>query len=173
MAKAPVIPELVCECGRSIEIAGRRIGDSVVCPSCGKERVVLRSKVKGEVLPAQGAPGAISDRLPQVQESLKRIRLRQAGHAAKGVSLYSMRTLILSGVFGFYLTAVLAGQNLIALGQPERGRRLQVLGVGSYLALGIAVLVAYARFWHSLPGAPAARAWILLAIAVAGTLVLT
>ncbi|MBI3723202.1 hypothetical protein HY251_04500 [bacterium] len=170
MAKAPAIPELRCACGSSIEIPGRRIGDTVSCRACGKDSVVLRSKVQGDVPPAANAPGAVSDRLPEVQESLKRIRLRQTGHAARDVSLYPTWALVAAGAFGFYLSAVLAGQNLAALGQPERARRVQVLGVGSYLALGALVLGAYAKLGHRLPLTPAARVWAVLAVAVAGTL---
>ena len=55
--------------GNSIEIPGRRIGDSIACPACRKVRVILRSKVKGEVPGAEGAPGTVSDRLPEVQGS--------------------------------------------------------------------------------------------------------
>src|SRR5437660_1676165 len=133
MQKAPQIPVLKCECGAAIEIPGHRIGDSVPCPSCRKLRVVLRSRVTGEVLPAAGAPGQISDRLPEVQESLERIRLRRAGHAARDVTLFPLGAVFGIGAFGYYLSAILQGQNLVALGYPREGRRLQALGVATYV----------------------------------------
>lgn len=147
MAKAVAVPVLKCACGVLVEIPGRRIGDSVECPSCRKKQVVLRSKVEGDVPPADGAPGQVSDRLPEVQESLERIRLRRAGHAARGVALYPLWAVFGLGVFGFYLPAVLHGQNLIALGFPERGRRMQALGIGIYAAVMAAILLAFGR-WH-------------------------
>jgi hypothetical protein len=168
--KAPVVPELKCECGVVIQIAGRRIGDSVSCPSCKKLRVVLRSKVTGDVLPAAGAPG-ISDRLPEVQESLERIRLRKAGHAARDVQLYAPPAVFGVGAFGFWLTAVLQGQNLIALGYERQGRRLQVTAVTVYVAL---VLVFLWLIFRNGLGGTLGNAYLLgsilggLAVAAAG-----
>jgi len=137
MPKADLVPTIKCPCGAVVEIPGRRIGDSVECPACRKGQVILRSKVLGgEVPPADGAPGQISDRLPEVQESLERIRLRRASHAARGVTLYPPAAVFGAGVlFGFYLSAILAGQNLAALGQPARGRRLQAIGVVLYAVM--------------------------------------
>src|SRR5581483_1178311 len=40
-----------------------------------------------------------------------------------------------------------AGQNLIALGYRERGRRMQVVGVALYAIIIGAILVAFGR-WH-------------------------
>src|SRR5258708_5993207 len=129
MAKAVAVPTLKCACGASFDIPGRRISDTIECPSCRKSQVILRSKVEGDVPPADGAPGQISARLPEVQESLERIRLRRAGHAARGVALYPLWAIFALQVFGFYLAAFLVGQNLVALGYRERGRRLQTLGI--------------------------------------------
>jgi hypothetical protein len=147
MAKAVAVPTLKCSCGATVEIPGRRIGDTVACSSCRKEQVVLRSKVQGDVPPADGAPGQVSDRLPEVQESLERIRLRRAGHAARGVALYPLWSIFALSVFGFYLPAFLAGQNAIALGYKERGRRMQVVGVALYAIVIGALLIAFGR-WH-------------------------
>ena len=154
MPKAGIVPSLACSCGHKIEIPDKRIGDSVTCPACRESRVVLRSKVQGDVPGSSGAPGAVSDRLPELQESLARIRLRKAGAAARGIALYPVWATVASGVFGFWLPAVLAGQNLAALGDSERGRRLQVLGVTSYTVLGGALLVAWARSWTDLLPVP-------------------
>jgi hypothetical protein len=140
MPKAPSIPTLTCECGQAIEIPGRRIGDSVTCGGCRKLRVILRSKVKGELQAAVGAPGTVSDRLPEVQESLKRIQLRRTGNAARGVALYPLWAVLACALLGPYLSTVLTGQNLAAIGYPERGRRVQVLGVLYYVLLGSALL---------------------------------
>src|SRR5580658_8415887 len=147
MAKALLVPTLKCACGSAIDIPGRSIGDSVECPSCRRLLVVLRSRVTGEVPPADGAPGQVSDRLPEVQESLERIRLRRAGHAARGVALYPLWEVFALGVFGFYLPAILAGQNLIALGFKERGKRIQVLGIALYAIVIGGILLAFGR-WH-------------------------
>jgi hypothetical protein len=147
MAKAAAIPVLKCACGSLVPIPGRRIGDTVECSVCRKPQVVLRSKVQGDVLPVDGAPGQVSDRLPEVQESLERIRLRRAGHAARGMALYPTWAIFALGVFGFYLPALLAGQNVIALGSGERGRRLQALGIALYAIVIGGILVAFGR-WH-------------------------
>src|SRR5947207_5277991 len=104
--KVQGVPILRCACNHAIEIPGHRIGDSVACPACKKTCVILRSKVEGDVPGAQGAPGTVSDRLPEVQESLERIRLRRAGHAARGVALYPGWAVFSLGIFGFWLTAV-------------------------------------------------------------------
>jgi hypothetical protein len=173
MPKAPAVPVLKCECGSTIEIAGRRIGDSVECPSCKKLKVVLRSKVTGDVLPAFGAPGTISDRLPEVQESLQRIRLRRAGHAARDVALFPPGAVFGAGAFGFYLAAILQGQNLAALGFPQEGRRLQVLGVASYLVLGACLLAASVRLVPALPGGSQLLLGIGLALLVLGAITCT
>ncbi len=147
MAKALAAPTLKCACGASFDISGRRIGDTVECSSCRKSQVVLRSRATGEVPPADGAPGQVSDRLPEVQASLERIRMRRAGHAARGVALYPLWSVFALGVFGFYIPAFLAGQNLIALGFPERGRRTQVVGIALYAIVIGGILVAFGR-WH-------------------------
>jgi hypothetical protein len=147
MAKALAIPTVKCACGATFAIPGHRIGDTVECTACRKSQVVLRSRVEGEVPPADGAPGQVSDRLPEVAASLERIRLRRAGHAARGVALYPLWAIFGLGVFGFYLPAFLTGQNTIALGFGERGRRIQALGIGLYAALIAGILIAFGR-WH-------------------------
>jgi hypothetical protein len=150
MAKTAPVPIFKCSCGAANEIPGHRIGDTVECSGCRKGQVVLRSRVTGDVPPADGAPGHVSDRLQEVQESLDRIRLRRAGHGARGVALYPLWAVFVVSVFGFYLPAVLAGQNLRALGFPERGRRLQAMGIVLYVTIAGALLVAFGR-WHDEP----------------------
>lgn len=167
MPKQAAEPVLKCDCGTAIPISGRKIGDSVPCPSCRALRVVLRSKVDGEVPAAGATPRAISDRLPEVQESLKRIRMRQAGAASRGIALYPQWVVLVLGAFGFYLPAILAGQNLLALGLTERGRRLQVAGVVSYLVVGGSLLAAYAR-WGEVLAAPGSA--LLLQLELGGLL---
>lgn len=147
MAKALAVPSLKCACGVAFDIPGRRIGDTVECTGCRKSQVVLRSRVNGEVPPADGAPNQISDRLPEVQASLERIRLRRAGHAARGVALYPLWSVFALGVFGFYIPAFLAGANMIALGNGDRGRRTQAIGIGLYAIVIGAILIAFGR-WH-------------------------
>ena len=166
MAKAVAVPVLTCECGQKNEIPGRRIGDTITCSGCQKPRVVLRSKVEGDVLAGAGAPH-ISDRLPEVQESLQRIRLRRAGNAARDVALFPLMAVFAVGAFGFYLSAILQGQNLIALGSPAEGRRLQVLGVTSYVALGGLLLLVALRFPGAVPGGTST----LLAVGLGSALV--
>ncbi len=148
MAKAVSVPTLKCSCGAVTEIPNLRIGDSVDCATCKKPQVVLRSKVQGDVPPADGAPGQISDRLPEVRESLERIRMRRAGHAARGVALYPLWAIFALQVFGFYLVAYLVGQNLSALGYRTPGRRLQIAGMVLYSLIVGAYLVVLGK----LPG---------------------
>ncbi|RMG10868.1 MAG: hypothetical protein D6731_16615 [Planctomycetota bacterium] len=135
-------PTLDCACGHRIPIEGRRIGDGVTCDACGAYRVVLRSRVRGEVPPAAARAGGLTAaEREEVAEALRRIKLRRVGHAARHLELYPSWAVFVAGL-QFYLSAVLAGQNLIALGQEARGRRLQVFGVASYVVLGLLLLGA-------------------------------
>jgi hypothetical protein len=86
----------------------------------------------------------------EVDETLRRIKLRRVGHATRHVELYPSWLIFLAGV-QLYLTALLAGQNLIALGEAERGKRLQIVGVLLYLVLGGALL-AFALGVQAVPG---------------------
>jgi hypothetical protein len=124
LAKAQTTATLDCPCGSKIEVDGKRIGDSVECPSCRKLRVVIRSKVKGEVPPAGGAPReAISDRLTEVHASLERIRARRAGKGASDVALYPTWAIVIGGwLFGVFTGGYLAAQNMVALGKMTQAR---------------------------------------------------
>jgi len=167
MARAVSIPLFKCACGVQVEIPGRRIGDTVECVSCRKKSVVLRSRVTGDVLPADGAPGQVSDRLTEVQESLARIRLRHAGHTAKGVALFSPVSVASIGLLlGFYLSFILNGQNLVALGFRERGRRLQAIGIFLYALCIGAVLFAASRGFEDFAAKVAVRSALFLQIAL-------
>jgi hypothetical protein len=124
LAKAATTPTLDCPCGAKIDIDGKRIGDSVSCSSCQKMRVVIRSKVQGDVPPAGGpAREAISDRLTEVQASLERIRTRRSGKAAADVTLYPTWAIVLGGwLFGVFTGGYLAAQNMVALGKMTSAR---------------------------------------------------
>lgn len=139
-----VSPRLACACGAAIEIPSARVGDSVKCPGCQAVRVVIRSRVTGEVPPAAQTGGLNAEERDEVAQALKRIKLRRVGAASGHVELYPSWLVFVTGV-QFYLSAFLAGQNLIALGEGRRGRTLQVIGVVSYLLIGAALLVAYVK----------------------------
>lgn len=139
-----VTPRLACDCGAAIEIPGLRVGDSARCPSCKALRVVIRSRVTGDVPPAARTGGLTAEERQEVAQALKRIKVRRAGEARGHVELYPSWAVFVAGV-QFYLSAILAGQNLIALGEPGRGRRLQVVGVLAYLVTGAALLLAYVK----------------------------
>ena len=142
--KVDVSPRLACACGAAIDIPGARVGDSVRCPSCQAVRVVIRSRVTGEVPPAAQTGGLSADERGEVAQALKRIKLRRVGAASGHVELYPSWLVFVTGV-QFYLSAFLAGQNLIALGDARRGRALQVTGVVSYVLIGVTLLVAYVK----------------------------
>ncbi|MCW8138241.1 MAG: hypothetical protein KIT58_04980 [Planctomycetota bacterium] len=141
---AAASPSMTCACGATVDLTGRRVGDSVRCGGCQRLRVVLRSQVKGEVPPAARTGGLSADERHEVAQALKRIKVRRAGAARGQVELYPSWAVFVAGV-QFYLSAILAGQNLAALGEPQRGRRLQVIGVVCYLLSGAALLFAYLR----------------------------
>ena len=128
-----VAPTLDCACGAKIDITDRRVGDSVSCTACGKPRVVIRSKVKGDVPPAGGAPAQTSDRLTEVQATLERIRVRRAGRSARDLALYPTWAVLLGSlIFGVFTGGYMAAQNMVAVGKlsPARAYRSVV-----YLAL--------------------------------------
>lgn len=143
-ATKDVSPKLACACGASIEIPGLRVGDSVKCTACQQVRVVIRSRVTGEVPPAAQTGGLGAEERDEVARALKRIKLRRVGAASGHVELYPSWLVFVAGV-QFYLSAILAGQNLMALGEARRGRSLQVIGVASYVVIGVALLLAYAK----------------------------
>ena len=143
-----VSPKLTCSCGAVIDISDRRVGDSVRCSACQALRVVIRSRVTGDVPPAARTGGLTTDERDEVARALKRIKVRRAGQARGQVELYPSWAVFVAGV-QFYLAALLAGQNLATLGEPRRGRQLQVLGVVAYLVCGGALLLAYMKL--SLP----------------------
>jgi hypothetical protein len=127
-------PTLECTCGAKIDITSHRIGDTVTCSACGKPRVVIRSKVLGDVAPAGGAPAqATSDRLTEVQATLERIRVRRAGRSARDLALYPTWAVLLGSlIFGVFTGGYMAAQNMVAVGKlsPARAYRSVV-----YLAL--------------------------------------
>lgn len=145
-------PRLTCGCGSAIEIPGKRIGDSVRCPACGKLRVVIRSLTGGDVPPAVQAGSMGEDERREVADALKRIKLRRAGRASRHVALYPSWAVFLAGV-QFYLAGIMAGQNLAAVGQEARGKRLMITGVVSYLVLGAGLLALAFLAGHALPRA--------------------
>lgn len=135
-------PRLNCDCGAATPVAGKRVGDSITCSGCRELRVIIRSKVAGD-MPAAVEAGALSaDERGEVAETLRRIKLRRVGRATQHVDLYPNWAVFVAGV-QFYLSGFLAGQNLIALGQEERGKRLQVVSVVLYLLLGGGLLALY------------------------------
>jgi hypothetical protein len=135
-------PRLNCSCGKATDISGRRVGDSLACSGCGQLRVIIRSKVTGD-LPAAVEAGALTAvERDEVEATLRRIKLRRVGRATQHVDLYPNWAVFVAGV-QFYLSGFLAGQNLIALGQEARGKRVQVTSVILYLVLGAGLLALH------------------------------
>lgn len=144
MAATSVTPQLSCACGAKIEIQGSRVGDSVPCPSCKALRVVLRSRVLGDVPPAAQTGGLTANERHEVAQALKRIKVRRAGAARGHVELYPSWAVFVAGV-QFYMAALLAGQNLALLGETRRGKQVKVMGVVAYLVTGGALLFAFLK----------------------------
>ena len=138
---APSIdPTLVCSsCQATVSLNGKRVGDSVRCSGCKALNVVTRTKVKGELPVARRTGGLNAEERQNVKETLRRIQLRRLGRSTQHVSPYPNWAVFVAGV-QFYLAAILAGENLTALGFEQRGRRLKTLGVVSYVLLAALVL---------------------------------
>lgn len=135
MSTTNTSPYLDCACERQVSLGGKRVGDSVECPGCFKLNVVTRSNAKGDVPPAVRFGGLAAEERQEVAEVLHRIKRRRVGQAARHVLLYPSWAVFAAGV-QFYLSAILAGQNLIAQGEVARGKRLRLIGIVSYVALG-------------------------------------
>jgi hypothetical protein len=127
--------------------------------------VVIRSKTTGEIPAAVRNAGLSASERKDVAEALKRIKLRRVGQATRHVQLYPSWAVFASGV-QFYLSAILAGQNLIRQGETARGRRVQAVGIVSYLVVG-ALLVAGAFFLEAAPLALKAGVAILIPLGFA------
>lgn len=152
-ATASSAPRLTCRgCKATIDIPGLRVGDSVKCQACGAQNVILRSKTQGDVPPAIVQGGLSHEERAEVQAALKRIHTRRHGEAHGHVELYPNWAVFVAGV-QFYLSAVMAGQNLIALGEERRGRRLQVVGVLAYVLAVSAVVALRVLLGDRLPDA--------------------
>ncbi|MGE0707312.1 MAG: hypothetical protein AB7N76_04820 [Planctomycetota bacterium] len=131
-------PRLICQgCQASLDLSGLRIGDSIRCSGCDRLEVITRQKVtQGDIPPAKRAGGLTPAERREVDDTLQRIKLRRVGQAARHVDLYPSWAILLAAG-QFWLSALLAGQNLIAMGQATRGRRLQVAGGVAYVLLGL------------------------------------
>ena len=149
-SEAVTTPTLLCTCGASIPLHRERVGDSVSCPACKRTEVVLRSRTRGPVPAAKRLGGLSSDEREEIDEALRRIKLRRVGRASRHVQLYPSWAVFLAGV-QFYLSGILAGQNLITVGQVRRGRFVQMLGVAAYLALGALYLTVALTFGERIP----------------------
>ncbi len=146
-------PRTTCgTCKAEIDLAGRRVGDGLACPSCKAWVVVLRSRVVGDVPPAMEMGGLGPADQREVADALKRIKRRRVGANHAHVELYPSWAVFVAGV-QFYLAAILAGQNLIALGEQRRGRTIQLVGVISYLFVGGGLLAATMLFGDKIPPA--------------------
>jgi hypothetical protein len=144
-------PRTECQhCQASVNIAGRRIGDSLPCPDCGKLIVIVRSKTLGDVPPAVVTGILTQEERHEVNEALHRIKLRRVGRSARHVDLYPTWAIYLS-VFQFWLAGVLAGRNLVALGQEARGKRMQWTAIAAYVLTTAAVVAFALTFWSSVP----------------------
>jgi len=127
-------PHMACPaCQHRVDLTGRRVGQSTRCGACQAFVVVTRSKVRGE-LPAAVAAGELTpEEQREVGEVLERIKLRRIGSATRHAELYPSWVVFVAGV-QFYLSGILAGANLAALGDVAGGKRLQLQGVVAYLA---------------------------------------
>lgn len=158
-------PQLICSgCQAAIDLGGRRVGDSMSCPRCSSLQVITRSKTRGDVPTVITGGGLDPHERREVDEALRRIKLRRVGHATRHLKLFPSWAIFLAGV-QFYLSGILAGQNLIVQGSERAGRRLQILGVVSYLLLGAAMLAGAFLLGDRIP--PAAGLGVLLAVPLA------
>ena len=153
----PLAPTLLCGgCQTTLKLAGKRVGDSVTC-GCGRVEVITRLKVAGGDLPPAKLTGGLSaGEREEVGDALRRIKLRRVGQAARNVEFYPTWALVLA-IGQLWLAGILAGHNLKATGQPERGLRLQVTGFVVYVVLNVCFLGALLFFREHLSptwGAP-------------------
>ncbi|MCA8925806.1 MAG: hypothetical protein KDD82_28620 [Planctomycetes bacterium] len=133
-------PTLTCgSCQAVVQLQGKRVGDSIHCPGCKALNVITRTKVKGELPVARRTGGLNADERQNVAETLRRIQLRRLGRSTQHVSLYPNWAVFVAGV-QFYLAAILAAENLSVMGFQQRGRRLRVFGIVSYVVLAALVL---------------------------------
>ena len=162
---------LTCgQCNHAIPIPNRRVGDMITCANCQSRQVILRSKVLGEVPPAV-VTGLLNAReRGEVDDALERIKRRRLGRAQRHATLYPSWA-VLASVVQFYLAGILAGQNLIEVGQVQRGRRLKLLGILLY-ALTIPPILALALFGWTLVPQPV-HAALLVGVSVLATLFFT
>jgi len=164
MANVTAQPLYLCDCGRGIEFPGRRIGDTIDCPGCGAMRVIIRSKIDGTMPDPEALARNLSpeDR-EDVDQAHENIRQRREQHREQRADLFQTRWIFLLGLLGVYMAGILAAQNLSGLGKPQRGRRVLVLGVGSYLLFLLLVI-------YLAGSSPALAATLGLAYTFVGTL---
>lgn len=166
---ATLLPQIQCQsCGAPIDLQGLRVGDSTRCQACNHFEVITRTKVSqgaGALPPARRA-GLSAEEREQVSETLERIKLRRVGHAARHVELYPSWSIMLSAG-QFWLSSLLAGENLRAMGEEKRGRRLQILGVLAYLVLGAVYIGLGLSLGASIPAAAGVAALVAPPIAFA------
>ena len=144
---APTLaPTLPCGgCQATLELRGKRIGDSVTC-GCGRVEVITRLKVPtGDLPPAKLSGGLSAQERGEVDEALRRIKLRRVGQAARNVELYPTWAMVLA-IGQLWLAGILAGHNLKATGQAERGTRIQITGFVVYVLLNASFLGALLFF---------------------------
>lgn len=145
-------PHLECgECQMRVPLQGKRVGDSIRCSSCQALVVITRSKAKGDVPPQSiRAGGMTHEERAEVADCLRRIKNRRIGRAARHVTLYPS-WLVLMTLGQFYLSGILAGLNIAAVGQGQRGRKMQIGAIVAYLLCGVIFLVAAFTVGPELP----------------------
>jgi hypothetical protein len=144
-------PRTECShCKASVRVSGHRIGDSLPCPECKGLIVIVRSKTVGDLPPAVVTGVLTQEERAEVADALHRIKMRRVGRSSRHVELYPTWA-ILIGLFQFWLAGILAGRNLVALGQERRGRRMQVRAVVSYVVCTSGVVAFALNFWGDVP----------------------
>ncbi|MBL4845670.1 MAG: hypothetical protein JKY65_09100 [Planctomycetes bacterium] len=143
-------PTLTCGgCKTPLSLSGKRVGDSVNC-GCGRLEVITRLKIKEGSLPPAKIMGQLEPQeQKEVDETLRRIKMRRVGHASRNVEIYPTWAIVLS-IGQFWLAGIMAAHNLKVTGQRERGRRLELIGGGLYVLLNLAILICGMLFWQDL-----------------------
>lgn len=161
-------PTLDCtSCKTAIPLDGKRVGDSTHCPKCGQFEVITRTKVTGELATARQRSSLSAAERAQLDETLRRIKLRRRGRASRHVDLFPSWAIFLAAG-QFWLSALLAGRNLEAMGDRARGRRLQWTGAALYVGFVVAFLGIWFQFGASIH--PAVGLTALVAVAAGFTL---
>jgi hypothetical protein len=146
MVEKAVAPVYSCECGSSIPLGLHKVGDVVDCAQCQRARVIIRSKIQGNMPDNFGSMRFLSaDERVEVNEAFKNIVQRRVAKKTGQLYLVKSRWVFLLGLLGPYMAGFLAMQNLSAVGKEVRGKRVFLLSSLSYIAIFGALLALYGQ----------------------------